>query len=457
MIELSITAKTALAAPPVTAVPGAVPGGFARALDAIVDGPPPAPVAVATRQGDAAAGKELPAMAAVPAEAVLAAPAMPTAKAATARRQTKTTADIVPPIDALLVAPINAKPASPDPDQAPADDAATSDADKPAPIATFVAASVAPIMIDPSLLPACSEKAPSLARGDARPMTVSASLPAAPAAPIALDPGLAATPAPDAPPVAPAPNGTTALPVGVELIDAGVTAKIANAPADPAGATAPRIAARTTTPRFIIAPATIAADPATMAVQPARQAFAIALAALSARAPAHDDDASDPDQPIVGFTAPTSATLLQAAVQQVADSGQSALDPRHDRGLHGMIDHIEMLRDDANARDTRIRLTPDALGTVDVALRRDGEAVHVRFSSANEATRLVLNDAQPRLTALAEARGVRLAGSSIDSGTGGGGGNQPQPQPRTDITRPARAARGVATTDGNPITDQRLA
>jgi flagellar hook-length control protein FliK len=120
-----------------------------------------------------------------------------------------------------------------------------------------------------------------------------------------------------------------------------------------------------------------------------------------------------------------------------------------------MIDHIEMLRDDANARDTRIRLTPDALGTVDVALRRDGDAVHVRFSSANEATRLVLNDAQPRLAALAEARGVRIAGSSIDSGTGGGG--QPQPQPRAESPRPARATRGVATTETDIPGDQRLA
>jgi flagellar hook-length control protein FliK len=228
----------------------------------------------------------------------------------------------------------------------------------------------------------------------------------------------------------------------------------ANTPADPTGATAPRIEAHTDAPHFDLALAPVVVDP-TMTVQPARQAFATALAALSVPAKAPDDDGTDAPQAIPGFAAPTAGTLLQAAVQQVAAANQGALDPRHDRGLHGMIDHIEMLRDDANARDTRIRLTPDALGTVDVALRRDGDAVHVRFSSANEATRLVLNDAQPRLAALAEARGVRIAGSSIDSGADRGG-NQPQPQPRTESPRPARTPRVAATTDTD-TTDQRLA
>jgi flagellar hook-length control protein FliK len=67
----------------------------------------------------------------------------------------------------------------------------------------------------------------------------------------------------------------------------------------------------------------------------------------------------------------------------------------------------------------------------------------------------VLNDAQPRLAALAEARGVRIAGSSIDSGMSGGG--QPQPQPRTESPRSARAPRAVAAADTDIPTDQRLA
>jgi len=437
MIELSITAKNAAPPPPTTPVSGGEAGGFARAFEAFTDAPRPAE----PRQGDAASGKELPAESADPADKA-------SAKPATARRHTKSSTEPIPPAGTPTVTPVAADAS--DSDDAPADDAAMSDAaDKTAPIIAFFGAPIAPIVIDPATLPSGAPRDATSAITGASPQI----------APVTFDPSLAATPTTGTPPVKQAATGTAALPVAFELIDAGVPSKAANAPTDPIGGAAPRIEARTDTPRFAIAAAAVAADPATIAVQPARQAFATALAALSTqaslRAQARDDDSDGSSQPIGGFAAPTASTLLQTAVQQVAASDQSALDPRHDRGLHGMIDHIEMLRDDANARDTRIRLTPDALGTVDVALRRDGDAVHVRFSSANEATRLVLNDAQPRLTALAEARGVRIAGSSIDSGTGGGG--QPQPQPRTESPRPARAPRAAMAVDTDIPTDQRLA
>ncbi|MDB5674128.1 MAG: hypothetical protein JWM65_1110 [Sphingomonas bacterium] len=437
MIELSIAAKNAAPPPPATPVSGVAAGGFARAFETFTDAPRPAQ----PRQGDAASGKELPADAADPADKA-------SAKPATARRHTKSSTEPIPPAGTPTVAPVAADAS--DSDDAPADDAAASDdANKTAPIIAFFAAPVAPIVIDRATLPSGAP------RDAASPIMAAASQ----TAPITLDASLATPPASGTPPVTQAPTGTSALPAAFELIDAGMPSKAANAPTDPIGGAAPRIEARTDTPRFAIAAATVAADPATIAVQPARQAFATALAALSTqaslRAQARDDDSADSPQPIAGFAAPTASTLLQTAVQQVAAGDQAALDPRHDRGLNGMIDHIEMLRDDANARDTRIRLTPDALGTVDVALRRDGDAVHVRFSSANEATRLVLNDAQPRLAALAEARGVRIAGSSIDSGTGGGG--QPQPQPRTESPRPTRAPRAAMAVDTDIPTDQRLA
>ena len=445
MIELSITAKNAAPPPPATPVSGAARGGFARAFDAVSDDPspalPPASTAAEPRQGDAADGKNLPADAAAPADHAPAAPAKPT----TARRHAKATAEPVAPSDAAAVTATAAKSPSPDSDDTPTDDGTTDgDADKAAPIMAFMAMPAAPILIDPSRLP-------TLAPRDAASMLVGTS---SPATPVALDPNLTSVTAPATLPATSAPTATTALP-GFELLDPGMPARATPAPTDPTGVTAPRIEAHGDTPRFAIAAAMVAADPATLAVQPARQAFATALAAFSARALAHDDDGSDPQQPIAGFAAPTATNLLQSAVQQVAAADQGALDPRHDRGLNGMIDHIEMLRDDANARDTRIRLTPDALGTVDVALRRDGDAVHVRFSSANEATRLVLNDAQPRLAALAEARGVRITGSSIDSGTHGGG--QQQPQPRTESPRPVRAPRAAVATDTDIPGDQRLA
>lgn len=453
MTELSITAKNAAPPPPATPVSAVAPGGFARAFEAFTDAPRPAPTPMAaaagSRQGDAVDGKKLPADTADPEDHVAAA----TSKRANGHRH----ASSVPPDSAAAVAPTTPQPLSSDADDMPADEddapadgvATTHDADKVAPIVAFIAVPAAPIVVEPASLPARAPRDAASTGGASL-----AGTPVSPAVAGALDASLTAAAAPGTPLAAPAALVAATPPVTFELIDAGMPSPAANTPADPTGATAPRIEAHTDAPHFNLALATVVVDP-TMTVQPARQAFATALAALSVPAKAPDDDGTDAPQAIPGFAAPTAGTLLQAAVQQVAAANQGALDPRHDRGLHGMIDHIEMLRDDANARDTRIRLAPDALGTVDVALRRDGDALHVRFSSANEATRLVLNDAQPRLAALAEARGVRIAGSSIDSGADRGG-NQPQPQPRTESPRPARTPRVAATTDTD-TTDQRLA
>jgi len=447
MIELSISARNTAPPPLATPVSGAGADGFARAMDAVSDTSPSVPAPAEPRQGDADGGKKLP----LDATDRAGEPARP----ATARRPARPDADpAAPPVVPAIVtttataAPIAAK-SSDNADDAPADgDETDDDAGTAAPIIAFFAAPAAPIMIDPARLPATAPRAADPAIAAVTPQ----------AAPASLDPSLTAPPTAPPPAITPAPASAGALPTGFELLDAGSPARAVAAPADPTAATAPRIAAHSDTPRFAIAAAALVTDPATVTAQPARQAFATALAALSVRAGPRDDD-REPPQPIAGLAAPTADTLLRSAVQQVAASDQAALDPRHDRGLHGMIDHIEMLRDDANARDTRIRLTPDALGTVDVALRRDGDAVHVRFSSANEATRLVLGDAQPRLAALAEARGVRLAGSSIDGGGHGDGGNggQPQPQSRTESSRPARAPRAAAAAETDIPSDQRLA
>jgi flagellar hook-length control protein FliK len=111
-----------------------------------------------------------------------------------------------------------------------------------------------------------------------------------------------------------------------------------------------------------------------------------------------------------------------------------------------MIDHIETLRDGADANDTRIRLVPDALGTVDVAVQRSGDAIHVHFTAENPATRTLLTEAQPRLAELAEQRGVRIAGCSVETGSGSGsGGGQPPhraPAPITNVSvsTPSEAA-----------------
>lgn len=106
-----------------------------------------------------------------------------------------------------------------------------------------------------------------------------------------------------------------------------------------------------------------------------------------------------------------------------------------------MIDRIERLRDDMDAQDGSIRIVPDALGRIDVSLRRDGDVTRVHFAAEQAATRALLADSQPRLAELAEARGLRLAGGGAE--TGGGGGDATRRPPKAPAA-PVRAPAGDA-------------
>ncbi len=184
--------------------------------------------------------------------------------------------------------------------------------------------------------------------------------------------------------------------------------------------------------------------------QPAGQVFASARAiAGSWREHAQRGDGRDqPDVPTSFASAAPIDLRERAIVQAAADTAHTALDLTADSGLQRMIDRIETLRDAADAGDTRVRLIPDALGSIDVAVRQEGERVHVRFTAEHEATRALIAEAQPRLTELAAARGVRIGDTSVSTGTGGGG---TAPQPRPVPSRAPASARPdaaiVSTTD----------
>ncbi|MEO7170481.1 MAG: flagellar hook-length control protein FliK [Sphingomonas sp.] len=207
---------------------------------------------------------------------------------------------------------------------------------------------------------------------------------------------------------------------------------------------------------------TVAAAPSSMAAvptaQPAGQTFAAAIAAVLANheRPARDDDRAESRNTGTLIAIAQADAAARPIVQAAGGAKNPALDLRDDRGLHGMIDRIEMLRDDANARDTRIRLVPDALGGVDVALRKDGDTLHVRFTADTQATRTLLTEAQPRLAELADARGVKLGQTSVDTGTGGGGANHMNHQSRA-TTRRIPASAPAPAADADFSTDQRLA
>jgi len=245
--------------------------------------------------------------------------------------------------------------------------------------------------------------------------------PAAPqpssAAPITIDPGLAA---------------------GVDLSSPTPAAKSPIVVAD--RQIAPQAAAqpvRIAVPQAV--PATLVSLAATNAPMPAL--FALAMA--SERKPAGEGEGSKPGD----LTA--AATLLAPAdaMQLVAKPGQAerqALDMGRQDWPQKMIDRIEALRDDANANDTSIRLKPDALGRINVSLRTHADgAVTVRFAAEQPTTRALLADAAPQLNAAAEARGIRLTGTSVDlSGSGMAGGDRSRPQAEVRQDSKNRLATG---------------
>ena len=194
--------------------------------------------------------------------------------------------------------------------------------------------------------------------------------------------------------------------------------------------------------------------PQVMAAAPARPAGQVFAAALhAARTQASEERSGDP------VSAPVTATptTVTAPPQVVAAS----VDPRQDAGLHTMVDHIERLRDLANAADTRIRLVPDALGGVDIALRREGEAVHVHLRTDTAHAAHLLAEAQPRLADIAEARGVRIAGTTIDSNGGSAGQpasqQQGQPAPRQPAAAVPAAPPRPRGAEGLTPSDARVA
>ncbi|OQW76597.1 MAG: hypothetical protein BVN33_04245 [Proteobacteria bacterium ST_bin13] len=145
-------------------------------------------------------------------------------------------------------------------------------------------------------------------------------------------------------------------------------------------------------------------------VVPAARAFAAGIAASSVRPlrARSDDGAPAP------LGAPAPAAVFPSAPAAQTDTQSAPIDMRREDWAQALIDRIDASQDVANARDTRIRLVPDALGKIDVALHRQGDTLHVHFTADVPATRALLVEAQPSLAALADARGLRLGDASVD-------------------------------------------
>lgn len=286
---------------------------------------------------------------------------------------------------------------------------------------------------------------PGPALAPPQPAATEPALAASPAAPI--DPALAGTgdaATADSSDLNPLRTWRDPVPANAEPVARGGVAAME-------GQNRPPIAAPDPTAPIALAAIPAPATPATPAT-PAAQAFAAALAAshTAATAPETSQPARATDPTGLELQSLRTAELARTTVQATAQADQAPLDLSRDDWTGKMIDRIAALRDGVEAADTRIRLAPEHLGTVDIALRRDGDRIHVQFSAENPATRQMLTDAAPRLAELAEARGVKLGQSSVDGGTGGQR-QSPQQQPST----PARPASARAT--GEPASDARVA
>lgn len=199
--------------------------------------------------------------------------------------------------------------------------------------------------------------------------------------------------------------------------------------------------------------------PVTRIAMPTPSAESVAAPAIvDAGAPAprarRDEDA--PTLPTAAAGALDPVVLRPVAAP--AQAGQPTLDTRQPQWMEGMIDRIETLHESTGTNgETRIRLSPDALGDVEIKIRTsDDGKVHVHFNSENAEAGRLLADAQPRLVQLAEARGLKLGGMQVDVGT------QQQPsqrQAQEQAGAPPRAPRSATTSAAPPSTNdnQRIA
>ena len=155
------------------------------------------------------------------------------------------------------------------------------------------------------------------------------------------------------------------------------------------------------------------------------------------------------DPASVGLSAPVEATT------RITDP--APIDTQASDWIEGMIEQIDVMRDAhaegaSETTTTRIRLSPDALGAIEILLSGEGDAIDVRINADTAAARTLLAEAAPRLADMAEARGLKLA----QGDAGQPGQQQAHRQPQQDQpTANRRHPNGSATTGGNP--DERIA
>jgi len=449
MVQLTSASLSLLgpSAPPATGA--GAPGnadGFARSFaDA---GRADAPSA--KRQALADPGADLPAAAdAQPGETPTATDRLPESVTAALAVLADTPA-VEPPADPAALSPI-----TPPPGNATHDDDKDGDGDEDSPaidtpgdgtLASVIAFAPAAPLTQPAAGSTPDARAPALSSAARPPAPQTLAAPTVPAS---------TAPASETP----SPADPAAIAQAVAQADASAQVQSTGAPP----ATSRRaVADRAGQPRATAATDLTASEAPLIGVaQPAARAFAAAIAAAERTEGQHArlSPAGEGEGRAI-----LSGVHVQPVPHAATITGpDQPIDTRHDGWLDRLIDRIDALRDAANAQDTRVRLIPDALGKIDVALRKSDDGVQVHFTAEVPATRQLLADAQPRLAQLAEQRGLKLAETSV-GWAGSQAQAQSQHQQQRETAQPPRPASALAQpaptsteTETEPETLARLA
>ncbi|APX65062.1 hypothetical protein AV944_03510 [Sphingomonas sp. LK11] len=186
---------------------------------------------------------------------------------------------------------------------------------------------------------------------------------------------------------------------------------------------------------------------------PAIQLFGTAMRSEQSFDPRTDRRKDEAALSVDPATLTRANSLTAAPVVATTGADQAPLDMTQHHWPQGMIDRIDRMREDAATADTRIQLSPDALGGIAVNLRHEDGTTHIHFTADQAQTASLLADAQPTLARLAEEKGMRLGQTAVDLGQSGMGGERQAPPRRPDPvvpTRPAFAGTTASSDAGDP-------
>jgi hypothetical protein len=178
---------------------------------------------------------------------------------------------------------------------------------------------------------------------------------------------------------------------------------------------------------------------------PAIQLFGLSMRGEQGADPRTDRRKDEAALSVDPATLTRADSLTAAPVMATTGAEQAPLDMTQAHWPQGMIDRIDRMREDAATADTRIQLSPDALGGIAVNLRHEGGATHIHFTADQAQTASMLAEAQPTLARLAEEKGMRLGQTGVDLGQSGTGGERQAPPRRPDPVMPSRPAFTAAT------------